>query len=547
VWSRGQLYPDEQVKALQAREGAELDNTRETTVRDGVAVIPLYGPLMRHASVFSAISGATSYADLRKDLQVALDDPTVKAIVFDIDSPGGEVDGCGEFATSIFDARAVKPIVAYVGGTGASAAYWIASACTKIVCSKTAFLGSIGVRSMLVDDSKRTLAEGVREVDIISSKSPGKRDRPVDDEVIARAQTHVDALADVFIAAVALHRGTTPDDVAANYGSGDVLIGESAVSAKLADEIGNLETLLVELSGNAASTSSVTKTPSQGARMARSMNPALAATKTPRAEGAPPDVPKGKKKAEDGKPVEDAEGGDEEMSAVEGEPEGEDEEASEECEDDKEVSADAEDGDEDEDEDTEKKPESEDDKKKEQAAHRSLAAKLGLAPTASRREVLLAAAAIAVPSNKVAAMVDKRVAAKLAENDAKVKKAENRKRAERLAKAAISGGYDADSKDALVEYAMSNFQGASKAVAHFVANFEKLGGRTMSADADRSSGAGADTKTRRYGAVKVVKHGCSLSDAAKALAAKDNIKYEAALDRVVKENPALYQGYLNGM
>lgn len=553
VWSRGQLFSEDRAKALQARDGQPMENTRATEIRDGVAVIPVYGALCRHASLFTAISGATSYGALRKDLQVALDDPAVRAIVLDIDSPGGEVDGVAELAQAIFEARGKKRIVAYVGGTGASAAYWIASACDEVVCSTTSFLGSIGVRSMLVDDSARDLKDGIKEIDIISSRSPGKRDRPIDDDVIARAQSHVDKLADIFIGDVARHRGTTPDDVAANFGAGDVMVGADAVAAKLADRLGTLETLLVELSGTPGAALGSSPQPAKGARMARSMNPALAtANRTRRAEGAPPvDPPKGKKNAEgeemDGEAESDAPEGeaesDEDMKG-----EGDDAERCEDAEGDDMGAEDHEEPDEDDDPEK-KKPVSEgDDKKDEKALFRSMAAKLGLPATASRREILLAANATAVPSATVEQIVDKRVSARLAAEQAKAKKAQARKAAEKLAASAVRGGYDAESKDDLIAFAMVNYKAAEKSVAHFLKNDEQLFSRHAPAGTERASAmSGQDTRVRRFGGVKVVKHGCSLSEAAKALAAKEKIGYEAALDRVVKEQPHLYQGYLNSL
>src|SRR5690554_2801336 len=74
-------------EALEARLGKPLDNTRAVTLRDGVAVIPVTGPIMRYANMFTRISGATSTQELATDLQAALDNPQVKAIVLNIDSP----------------------------------------------------------------------------------------------------------------------------------------------------------------------------------------------------------------------------------------------------------------------------------------------------------------------------------------------------------------------------------------------------------------------------------------------------------------------------
>ncbi|KEZ65412.1 hypothetical protein C5I_0136090, partial [Pseudomonas syringae pv. syringae FF5] len=112
------------------------------SVRNGVAIIPVVGPVFRYANLFTEISGATSTQVLATDLQSALDDPSIKSIILNIDSPGGVAAGINELADQIHAGRARKRIVAYVGGTGASAAYWLASAASEIVIDETALLGS---------------------------------------------------------------------------------------------------------------------------------------------------------------------------------------------------------------------------------------------------------------------------------------------------------------------------------------------------------------------------------------------------------------------
>jgi ClpP class serine protease len=107
-------------EALEAYSAKSLANSQRARVRDGVAIIEANGAMFRRANLMTAISGATSYDVLRADLQAALDDPAVKAINLVIDSPGGEVNGANELAQAIYDARGTKPIIAYVGGSGAS-------------------------------------------------------------------------------------------------------------------------------------------------------------------------------------------------------------------------------------------------------------------------------------------------------------------------------------------------------------------------------------------------------------------------------------------
>src|SRR4051812_28771983 len=73
------------VEALQRKFGARLPGARHVEVRDnGVAVIPINGPIFRYANLFTDISGATSIQVLATDMQAALDDSRVRAILFDI-------------------------------------------------------------------------------------------------------------------------------------------------------------------------------------------------------------------------------------------------------------------------------------------------------------------------------------------------------------------------------------------------------------------------------------------------------------------------------
>ena len=80
-------------EAIAKEMGKDMKNTHAVSVRGGVAVIPVTGPLFRHANILTAVCGATSYEILAQDFNKALNDPNISAIVFDVDSPGGEVNG----------------------------------------------------------------------------------------------------------------------------------------------------------------------------------------------------------------------------------------------------------------------------------------------------------------------------------------------------------------------------------------------------------------------------------------------------------------------
>jgi signal peptide peptidase SppA len=239
---RDESWAELREQALSARDGVPLQNTRKVEMRDGVASIPISGPLFRHAGLLEQVCDATSYSSVRKDLQAALDDPAVQSIVLNIDSPGGEVNGVAELADAIYAARGTKPIIAYVGGMGASAAYWLAAAADKVVASSTAQLGSIGVIATYAAEQG-----AAQSVDIVSSQSPKKKADPMTDAGRAQIQDRVDALARVFVGAVARYRGVAESKVLSDFGKGDVFVGADAVAAGLADEIGNYEAVLASL------------------------------------------------------------------------------------------------------------------------------------------------------------------------------------------------------------------------------------------------------------------------------------------------------------
>lgn len=227
--------------AIEARRAKRLDNTERTSIRGTTAIIPITGPVFRYANLFTWISGATSMEETARDFTAALDNPGVRAIVLTIDSPGGEINGTNELADLIFAARGAKPIVAHINQLGCSAAYWIASACDYVVADDTAGVGCIGV----VCTAWKSEDDGT--IEIVSSQTPNKRYDVETDDGRAVLQDYCDRLADVFIERVARNRGVSTEKVLRDFGAGATLVGKQAVAAGLADELGNLESILATL------------------------------------------------------------------------------------------------------------------------------------------------------------------------------------------------------------------------------------------------------------------------------------------------------------
>ena len=227
---------------------ARVSNSRATAVaqsQGGVAILPLRGVIANRMNMMSDISGGTSSEAFRHAFQAAIRDPDVKAVVLDVDSPGGAVSGTDEAASMIHAARGTKPIVAHVDAMAASAAYWIASAADEIVVTPSGSVGSIGVYRVHADTSGASEKLGVRRTIISAGKF--KADGvggPLDEAAVAREQARVNAAYDMFVGAVARHRGVSPAAVRDGFGQGDMVDAGAAVAEGMADRIGTLDETL---------------------------------------------------------------------------------------------------------------------------------------------------------------------------------------------------------------------------------------------------------------------------------------------------------------
>lgn len=217
----------------------------------GVAVIPIHGVITQRANMFTRFSGGTSTEQLGAAFGRALADPEVKAIVFDIDSPGGSVMGTPDLAEQIFAARGVKPMVSVVNTMAASGAYWLGSAAGRIVTSPSGLTGSIGVYVVHQEYSAAETQMGRRTT--IVAAGPHKIDANPYEPLSAQGREtlteRVNVIYGQFLAAVAKHRGTSVDAVRSGYGRGKTLYGEMAVSAGLADAVGTLDQVVREMAG----------------------------------------------------------------------------------------------------------------------------------------------------------------------------------------------------------------------------------------------------------------------------------------------------------
>jgi len=220
-----------------------LMGTRSAKIRGSKAVVPIHGPIFSRPNILTEWLGiGMVLGNITGDIQSLLENPDIESIILDIDSPGGTVTGINEASNFIKVASEKKPITAYVGGVGASAAYWLASAANEIVLDATSRVGSIGV--VVAYPSPQADNDGY--IEIVNTASPNKRPDISTKEGKKVITAELDDLAEVFISTVATNRKVSEDTVLSKFGKGGILVGQKAISAGMADRLGSFEELMTE-------------------------------------------------------------------------------------------------------------------------------------------------------------------------------------------------------------------------------------------------------------------------------------------------------------
>jgi len=180
-----------------------------------VAVIEVFGPLVKRPMAVPCGYEVASYEAIRASVEDALGDDAIDAIVLDVDSPGGTVDGCRELSEFLFSVRDRKPITALANGMMTSAAQYLGAGAGRIVAaSPTSLVGSIGVIQLHVDWSKFNEELGVKPTWMHAGKfkAVGNPDDPLSKADQVYLQDRLDQAYEIFTSDVARYLGLAPEE-----------------------------------------------------------------------------------------------------------------------------------------------------------------------------------------------------------------------------------------------------------------------------------------------------------------------------------------------
>jgi signal peptide peptidase SppA len=233
-------------KLAEVRAASAARSVARTT--GAVAVLPLFGVISHRANMMQDISGGTSIDKFTSAFRQAVNDPNIKAIVLDIDSPGGSTDGVDELSAEIFQARGQKPITAIANTLCASAAYYLGCSATEFVAAPSALVGSIGVYMAHTDFSEMDAKAGVKTTLISAGKykTEGNEFEPLSDGARAAAQAIVDSFYEQFVKAVARGRGVGAAAVRNGFGEGRVVTAKQAVELGMVDRVATFDQVLAK-------------------------------------------------------------------------------------------------------------------------------------------------------------------------------------------------------------------------------------------------------------------------------------------------------------
>jgi protease-4 len=173
-------------------------------------------------------------------IKKAEDDPSIKAVMFEIDSPGGSVVASREIAFAVADMN--KPTLCWMGDVAASGAYWIASSCDHIMADPLTLTGSVGVTASYLEFSKLFEKYGITYEQITSGamKDMGSPFRNLTESERGKLEYITNEIFKYFISDVSEKRKLTPAQVE-EISTGDIFLGKDAVDLGLIDSTGTIK------------------------------------------------------------------------------------------------------------------------------------------------------------------------------------------------------------------------------------------------------------------------------------------------------------------
>lgn len=221
-------------------------NDEETFTGYNTAIIPIKGEITTEGNTGLFSSDNANSPDIIKSIEKAKNDPNIKAVIFEINSPGGSPVATDEISQAIKSLKEKNiTTVAWIRESGASGAYWIASSTDYIVANRMSIVGSIGVYGSYLELYGLMNKYNVTYKRMVSGeyKDSGTPFRPMSASEETMMQKKLDKLHEYFISAVSENR-KMPYDKVKELATGEIFLGVEAKENGLVDELGSKDEVI---------------------------------------------------------------------------------------------------------------------------------------------------------------------------------------------------------------------------------------------------------------------------------------------------------------
>jgi len=210
------------------------------SIGEKVALIPIFGAIATESSNDILGNNAVSSTEIINLIDKAEEDRSIKAVLFEINSPGGTPVGSKEISDRI--KRMKKPKIALIREVGASGAYWISSSCDEIIANDLSIVGSIGVIGSYLEFSGLLEKYNITYQRLVAGKykDSGSPFKSMEENEKEKIQSLIDTLHTEFIKEVAKNRNMDIEKVK-ELATGEIFLGLECIDNGLVDYLGDKE------------------------------------------------------------------------------------------------------------------------------------------------------------------------------------------------------------------------------------------------------------------------------------------------------------------
>jgi len=214
---------------------------RTVLIRGNVALIRINGVIT--SSEGFSFTGQASSEKIVRALEGAEEDPTIEAILLEINSPGGSAVASKEIVDAVKRCQKQKPVYALIREIGASGAYWIASAADKIIANELSIVGSVGVTASYLEFAGLLKRYNItyRELTSAKFKEAGKSTKELTEEERSYLLSKINLIHQIFLQDVVKNRKLS-EKAKEEISQGKFFLGKEALNLGLIDAIGDFKT-----------------------------------------------------------------------------------------------------------------------------------------------------------------------------------------------------------------------------------------------------------------------------------------------------------------